>query len=388
MRTTKYSGNPWLATDKPVLATVLNAIGDELRVPGGNMDYAGDSPLNAGNRARRVLLVHNDAGAWKMVEPNGAITDVTASTTNGLQEAITYKNLHGYHLDVVGGGYTNPRQMGGGNPVSRLRLLTPISVPTMWTDTYRFEGVSIHYDVLGGADETKDVITFDSADMGRWHMYGGELLNAGKAACIRFKPDLDNGENFGGITSSRFDFGTLVCVDPTTLAPRNTFGKGVQFTMAAGGHGYAQGNGKIDLSEFVIQEINGSAVAVQIDAPGAGNRFWSNTITCKHAHGYATRLVNNSGEPNNRIDWGATPPARDAVQMTSSPWITVADRGYAEFIWVSGASITSIGLSSDGSTYDTESSPGSNWRGVIAPGMYLKTIYTGTAPFIFRYRIP
>lgn len=88
-------------------AAVRTAAG--LTSTGSSLVTAADSTaarvvINAQRQATVVMQRQDNVGAWKVYDPTGAEVNIGSSTTDGLQEAITYACNNAYDLDVRGGG--------------------------------------------------------------------------------------------------------------------------------------------------------------------------------------------------------------------------------------------------------------------------------------------
>ena len=240
-----------------------------------------------------VRMVHDSAGKWVVYQPDGHPLAVLSTTTQGLQEAINYAQLHAFPLFVIGGGITPPTT-GLPKPsvaLSQIYCTTPISVPTGWANCYHFYGVNLLYDVGHGANPDLDFFTFDSADMMDWDMHTSQVIYPGNGAAIRFLPAHDNGESFAGFTACRFAFGSIAVTNPKTLQPESTHGAGIRISMPALGLGLANGNGLFDATQICISEINGGQYGIQVDNPGAGNVFAQNRIVAKTIRSQGTASV-------------------------------------------------------------------------------------------------
>ncbi len=240
-----------------------------------------------------VLMVHDAAAKWVVYGPDGSPLSTPGTTTQGLQEAINYAQLHAVPLFVIGGGITPPKT---GLPIpsralSQITCTTPIAVPTGWANCYHFYGVNLLYDVAHGANAALDFFTFDSADMMDWDMHTSQVIYPGNAAAMRFLPAHDNGEDFAGFTASRFRFGTIALTNATTLAPESTHGTGIRISMPALGLRLANGNGLFDATEIYVSEINGGQYGIRVDNPGRGSVFSGNRIVAKTIHGQGTASV-------------------------------------------------------------------------------------------------
>ena len=103
-----------------------------------------------------------DLGAWRTFKPDGSPLDTTGTTTQGLQESITYAQRNALPLIVHGGGVTPP--IVGIPPStanSTITCSTTVAFPTGWNNMYHFHNVNFAYT----GDPTKDFFTFDSPNI-------------------------------------------------------------------------------------------------------------------------------------------------------------------------------------------------------------------------------
>lgn len=229
---------------------------------------------------------------WTVLLPDGTLLNIAGSTTQGLQEAITYAWANGYPLLVMGGGVVKA----GSVYTSQITCSTPLVFPTGWGNCYHFFGVGLVY--TGTA--SNDFITFNSCDFTEVDFHDSQIIYPGTASAVRFNPVNDNGESFAGFTTSKFTFGTIVVVT-TLLAPDPTRGIGLRISSPALGLGFTYGNGIFINNTIHINEINGGLIGLQVDNPGgSGSTFQNNKITAPsiHAQGNVGLLVGTSAITN------------------------------------------------------------------------------------------
>lgn len=121
--------------------------------------------------ANTVLMVQQGGAsqyAWVVYLPNGTILNTSASTTDGLQEAINYAVEYAYNLHITGlpvlpGSWPPPfspsSHPGADNGV--INYATPIAVPALQKGKWRFDAVTFNY--TGPASEV--TWTWDSAEL-------------------------------------------------------------------------------------------------------------------------------------------------------------------------------------------------------------------------------
>lgn len=397
--------------------------------------------------------------AWRVSTPSGPL-DTTGTTTQGLQEAITYAQRNGLVLMVYGGGITPP--ITGLptpiDPVSRITCTTPIAFPTGYGNCYHFFGVDLYYNVAGGANPALDFITIDSSDFTEIDFHQSEVIYPGDAAAVRFLPTANNGEGLAGFSSSSFRFGVIAVVNPITFAPESTHGMGIRFSSPALGLGLPYGDGLIVNCAFSVGEINGGLVQMQVDNPGVGNIFASNVISSPSIHsgttgvkigtsaGAANKIYGNRWALNltafttNLEHWGngggggsdlfdlsiaggtngiilqsssdgaqfrlgvnrtatpltdnstthkyiyqlATTPSIGGSTAGASPYVFQNTTGRIMTLLVSGT-ITTVELSTDGSSYTDVTQALTNAFYMLVPAMFARITYPAAAPALIRY---
>lgn len=225
----------------------------------------GDVQLLDGGRSGTVQLVHDNAGVWTVLQPDGSALNITGSTTSGLQEAIDYGHSFGYCVVVQGGEIIG----GGTNGVQRITTKTPITFPVADSGCFDSNNVDYLYDVANGADPSKDFMTKESSDI-RHFKIRGQILYPGNASGFRFLPTLDNGENFIGGVDEDVVIDGVACIDPITFAPDpNRCASAIRITPA---------NHAIVNSRWTISAAGGK-IGLAVDSPTAGGAFFLNQIT-------------------------------------------------------------------------------------------------------------
>lgn len=210
-----------------------------------------------------VVLRWNGApGSWSAYMPDGAPIDISASTTNGLQEAINAAcvglGAPGYDLYVYGGDMAS-----GGAAV--LNCSTPIVWPPMQGKTISINSTTIS---ITNAVGSQMGMKFDSCMMVNFDLRGSQIGYAGTGVAVGFVPT--NGVPLDGlvtIVDSEFNICTVVTSQAGTL---------VRFDPA---------NGSIANNRFSFTEINasgGNTTGMHVlSKPSA---FAMNEVSAVHIH--------------------------------------------------------------------------------------------------------
>lgn len=266
-----------------------------------------------------VTMTHSLASnpsVWTVTLNDGTTLNTSSSTTQGLQEAITYAQANGFPLWVLGGSIQ------GGADRTAIVCTTPISIPTGWKMAYHFWAVDLEYTGPAGSD----FISIDSSDITEIDFHETQIIYPGTAAAIHFNPVHDNGETFAGFTTSKFTFGTVVCVvSNANFAPDATKGTGVRISAPALGLGLANGNGVFVNNQIYVNEINACSIGLQVDNPGGGTSVMDyNQISSPAIHGQGnTSVLVGTSSINNLIfgnQWKLNIPAANPSNAALSVW--------------------------------------------------------------------
>jgi hypothetical protein len=221
-----------------------------------------------------VMMIRVSTGSFKVFKPTGVEVDISASATDGLQEAINEACTNGWDLYVAGGGVTT-----AGVYQTAITCTTGLVFPPMQTRNITIGSVSIEF----SAAVTGDGVLIDSCMMvhTRWE---GQIVYRGNTTPMRFKTNtavpLDAVKV---IDASIFHLPVIACVGGTNP-------DGVIFESV---------NGAIQRCQFIFPENNGADFStvygrhgfVVKDPSGAGSGFIGNTITCKALHKYSASSV-------------------------------------------------------------------------------------------------
>jgi len=247
--------------------------------------------LNGTNRPQTLSNARPDwvkvfppvSGVSNVLLPGGTWLDVSASTTSGLQEAITYACGNGtagtasLDLYIVGA-----EQSTGGAVV--YNCTTALQFPAMQGRKIRSGACTINFTTAIGSTTC---VKFDSAIMLDVDLSGCQIVNGGTGRALEFAPvngvPLDGGL-FGvkALIDSRFHITTVVNINNSTAASAN--GAVVTFNPAAGGTG-------INNCTFSFDEINQQNTAASTYGIWVINStllapFANNFIKCVHVHNH------------------------------------------------------------------------------------------------------
>jgi hypothetical protein len=247
--------------------------------------------LNGTNRPQTLSNARPDwvkvfppvSGASNVLLPDGTWLDVSASTTSGLQEAITYACGDGtagsgsLDLYIVGA-----EESTGGAVV--YNCTTGIEFPAMQGRKIRSGAITINFT---GAVGTGTCVTFDSAIMLDVDLSGCQIVNGGVGRALSFSPvnpvPLDGGL-FGveALIDSRFHITTVVNINNGTQASVN--GAVVTFNPAAGGTGI--NNCTFEFDEINQQNTAAGTIGIFVVNSTSGAPFANNFIKCVHVHNH------------------------------------------------------------------------------------------------------
>lgn len=221
-----------------------------------------------------VVMIRDSINTWSVYDETGALMDVSASTSQGLQEAINRAKSAGANLEVIGGMTTASADWG------LITSTATITWPAMRNTLISFKGV--HLTLNTGA---ADGMVFNSAMMVQLDWIG-EIVYSGTGSAVRFQPTTAVPvDPVTAIIDSRFNLNTVV--NTNTVGSLST----VQFDPGAG---------SITHNEFHFIEINGDGDAggvalttfgFYVATPGVGFGFTDNFISCPHVHGHKNASV-------------------------------------------------------------------------------------------------
>lgn len=212
-----------------------------------------------------------DGVDWTVHKPDGTVMDISSSTTDGLQEALTYAATNRVSLYAFGGG---------GAVIS---CTSAIAVPALQNARIWLDVGTINFD----ATVTGAGFSFDSCMQVDFYL-SGQIVYAGDTSCVYFYPQ--NGtpvDNLTSIIDSRFYMTSAVVIG----------GAGTAACVA-----FNTANGPIQRCTFEWQEINGANGTTVYAAQGIivtnGQGFTANTVKCQHLHlvsGQGFRLGTSTG---------------------------------------------------------------------------------------------
>lgn len=229
-----------------------------------------------------VMMVRSGPG-WAAYDPSGAVIDISASTTQGLQEAITYGFANGYPVLVRGSG--------------TITCSTAVAVPAGYLDYLEIDPtITINFSALGSAN----LITINSLENGTVKIKGLVVQHSGDTgACIAIKPT-SAAPSTGNtvVAASILEFGDC--------APASG-GIGLLFDITTA---------SILGNRIFISDVNGGVSGIKVTSPGTAFLvFEENEITWTYVHGQSgfgvqqgTGATNQSGLRRNRWMCGRLSP--------------------------------------------------------------------------------
>lgn len=265
----------FVARNVPAISAVwLNKIDAFYTTLFGSATTASAAQIAIGVQTRTVRLIWQGGAVWKLFSADGVEQSLAASTTQGLQEAITLActgiGTAGYDIEVVGGNLST-----GGAAV--LNCTTTVVWPPMQGKKIRFNAVTLNWGSGVGAIRA---MTFNSMMMVDFALEGGQVVYQGSHALpILFKPSV-------GVPVD------LVISIQQTKFYATVWGN-TEFDWTGGG--------SCVLSSFDFNEINGNnaAVAFKVNEVPGGSNFGFNKFRLGHIHAVSgTAVMVGNAAPN------------------------------------------------------------------------------------------
>jgi len=215
-----------------------------------------------------VQMVRTGTGTWAVYAPDGTEVSTSGTTTQGLQEAITYACVNGHSLHVTGGSVTS-----AGVDVATIICTTPIQFPPMQGKRLVFDWMTVHFD----PHVTGPGMNFDSCMMVEFE-FNGQIVYTGNAAAVDFNPiNVLPMDPVLGIMDSVFFIHTVACIAGTNPI-------GVHFNTSTSA---------IVCSRFDFVEVNGANGPTVyglhgIEITDTVSGFFGNKISCQHLHMFSS----------------------------------------------------------------------------------------------------
>lgn len=216
-----------------------------------------------------VLMYATAPSSWVLLDENRVPIDISASTTDGLQEAIDYAYANGLNIRVLGG-------MSTGVPEADYGIIycsTQVVWPPMRGCTVDLQGVIIAFT----AAVTGDGMVFDSMQEVDFRLVG-EITYQGNGDAVSFAPHSALPvDTTIGIGASRIYIGAIAC-------PGGSPDSCVHFDTT---------NGSIISGHYEFEELNGAAAVgsppkadygIKVSIPSASYAFNFNTIRANAIH--------------------------------------------------------------------------------------------------------
>jgi len=261
-------------------------------------------------REKSVIMQPIGGGNWQVLKPDGTEVGISASTSDGLQEAIDYAVNNGHELRVLGGN-----QSGSGNDDNVIKITNASGV--------LFPPMSFSRIDIGAANiNCTGTVTGDCLTLNTMHhstvRHDARISCEGCGSVIRLNPQTTLA-GFGiNAVDSRLTFLQVVC------GPVATSCTGFRATTTNVTRGM----------EISINEIEGSldgssnptmVDGFRVDHPNSISQFYGNTIHVNWMHEYTGHgfLIGEVSQPagsgpirNNRYS-GLISPAAAAVGVST-----------------------------------------------------------------------
>ena len=226
-----------------------------------------------------IIEMKQDAtGNWHVYKADGTELDISASTTDGLQEAINEAVNNGYELKVVGRGINSAGAPSGQKAM--INCSTPIYVPIIHNQRWSIGPCTIAF----GAEVLTDGFVFDSCMQFECEFHG-EIYSQGNNAAVLPRTPLQLDPDTG-IKNSRFFFKTIIGSNqPNSACIRSV----VQ------NHGVCH-------NDFEFLELRGGGYGFHVCETGQASDvgFFGNQVKCPHVHYQAAMgaQIGNIGNSN------------------------------------------------------------------------------------------
>jgi hypothetical protein len=364
------------------------------------------------------------------------------SASGGVQEAMEFAWANAMSVRYYGSAFNQT-----GSKFTNVNIYGPIYTPPGWGNTIDFRGVNFTV-LLTSAWTSSDAWVIDSLDFSHYYI-GNQIYwpsQPNGSAIFRLNPQLANGEALIGMATSTIEFGVIVPalangapgtsgygIRISSLTPSSvTSGLNIHWQQINGGQyglfldnptstfgfnantlsGYISGQGVANVqigtsnagstllygNTWNFSGYTGTTAGFisygQHDsffgslAGGAGDAFQFKAGSMSNAVHAAELAVggsafNNAGVGNRLFMGGAT--LRTTLSVGASPYIYQNLTGRTLTIFISGVSITSVGIGIDGSSFDSNTTIATNTFLSLPPDGWLKIIYSAGAPFVFTY---
>jgi len=220
--------------------------------------------VNLKRVATGEVTIIQDGSGWIVRKPDQTLLTIAGSTTQGLQEAITYAVENGFHICGRGG-----TAITGASSV--INCTTAIVWPAMQNIKVRLHGLTINFtSALGSAT----AMSFDSMLMCNVDMGGTQIVNAGAGITLLFKPVNPCAvDGSSVISASTVHITTVVNIHATPSAVAAV--PLIQFDISAL---------PILDTTFIFDEVNASGSGFTVTDPGGSGVFRGNYIRSANVH--------------------------------------------------------------------------------------------------------
>jgi hypothetical protein len=281
---------------------------------------------------------------WIVIKPDGSILSIIGTTTQGLQEAVTYSCTYGFDLNVHGGMVKAASSFGAydGQDPSIINCSTGIVFPPMQMARISIRDVTLNFGgsvTVGVQLNSMLACTVDIA-------WGGQVVMSNVNACaILVKPQNQvPQDNLFGIGVG----GTCHVRTGSLVVPTGGVGCCVRFDRSSGPIAFS--------NSWTFSEPNGGAVGIQV-TDGA-YAFTDNSIFAYAVHGQTSQCIQIGATNDGHTDlingnkwWVDLHPATGGVGIDT--WGT---RDLFHVTINAGASIAAVGIkleaTADGNIFD------------------------------------
>lgn len=240
----------------------------------------------------KITMLRNATGTWCVYDQNSNLVNISASTTDGLQEAInlacTPHGTAGYDLEVIGGDESTAGAI-------VINCTTTVNIPPTQGKRIRIGAVTINFGAGLGANNG---VQIDSTEMTDIDMSGCQIVYAGTGWSLAFQPTNGTpGDNIITCGDTRFHCTTVCCTPGASGC--------VLFNCTGG---------VISDSLFTFNEINslgGTGVGIKVN--DAAQPFIYNEVHCGQLHdGTGTELYVGNSNYGNKFRMRGIFPATSA----------------------------------------------------------------------------
>lgn len=235
----------------------------------------------------QVVMYATAPSTWVLLDENRVPINISASTTDGLQEAIDYATTNGLNILVIGGGTSRSADYG------IINCTTGVVFPALRDMRVALEGVHVAF----SAAVTGTGIAFDSCMQLDFSLIG-EVTYQGTGAAVQIKPtNAIPVDTKTVVTGSRFYVGGIATTGGTPTAL-------VNIDVSTGS---VIGN-EFDIGELVGSGAVGSpalaATGLRITGQTGSTAFYANILDIANIHDCTSTCVQEGTSATNQAQIG------------------------------------------------------------------------------------